>query len=174
MGSYLLLLLAVTLAVFGHRAGASPFATLVAAPPAMAVPTSAATTAEMKRHAVSAHSDQGKRVASPQAPLLGLQGPLGLGGAGAGNKLDETDPAAALTKFIAPEDVPPTDENGTIVEDKGLIGADGKRQGQLAPPPDFTIPIVFASITSVIMVIYFTYECCFKKEEPRKKSDSYM
>ena len=179
MGSYALLVGSVLLAVFGHEAGASPFGVKLAAVPHTGIAaTSAATFAEVKQHAVSAKSDKGKHMAAAAAPLLGLQMggmDMGMGGdMGQGNKLDENDPAAAMTKFIAPEDAPPTDANGTIVEDSGLIGADGKRTGKLAPPPDFTFPIVFASVTSVIMVIYFTYACCFQKEEPRKKGDSYM
>jgi len=179
MSSYMLLLAAVLLSTCGHQTAASPFAVKLAAAQAGAVATSTATTAEMKQHAVSAQSDAGKRT----SPLLGLQsmpsfGGMGGGGGGGGetgsNKLDANDPAAALTRIIAPEDVPKTYENGTIIEDTGNIGTDGKRQGKLAPPPDFTYPIIFASVTSVIMVMYFTYACCIQKEEPRKKSDSYM
>jgi len=182
MGStYVLLLAAVLLAVVGHQAAASPLGVkLAAVAQAGAFATSADTTAEMKQHAVSAQSDAGKR----SSPLLGLQSMPGFGGTGGAdgadggkgkiNYLDENDPAAALTKIIAPQDVPKTYENGTIIEDTGLIGADGKRQGKLAPQPDFTIPAVFAGVTGVIMLIYFSYECCIKKEEPRKKSDSYM
>jgi len=187
VSTYVLLLAAVLLAVVGHQAAASPLGVkLAAVAQAGAVATSADTTAEMKQHAVSAQSDAGKR----SSPLLGLQSMPGFPGMGGGattggadgadggkgkiNYLDENDPAAALTKIIAPQDVPKTYENGTIIEDTGLIGADGKRQGKLAPPPDFTIPAVFAGVTGVIMLIYFSYECCIKKEEPRKKSDSYM
>ena len=112
----------------------------------------------------------------------GLQGLPGMGGMagpsmgdmGASTSVDGNDPAAALTDFIAPEDAPKKDANGTLIEDSGVIGADGKRQGQLAPPPDFTFPIIFFSITAVIMVAYFTYSCCFAKEEKRAKGDSYM
>ena len=173
-GSVLLLSVAVLLAVSAQGAAASPFgAKLAAAPETMAVPTSAAKTKEMKKHAVSAHSDMGKRAAG-SAPTLGLQAMPGLGAGGDGSTLDENDPAAALTKIIAPEDVPKTNADGTEIEDSGVIGADGKRQGKLADPPDFTFPIVFAVITSIIMVIYFAYSCCFAKEEKRSKSDSYM
>lgn len=174
----MLVLAVVAIALYGHRAAAaSPFGVkLAAAKHAGAVATSAATAAEMKKHAVSEHSDSGKREDKPSAKTFGLQAMPGMGGMmpGGDSTLDENDPAAALTKIIAPEDVPKTDENGTIIEDSGMIGADGKRQGELAPQPDFTFPIVFASITGVAMVVYFAYECCFKKEEKRKKSDSYM
>ena len=177
---------AAMLAMVG-QAVASPFgAKLAVAPRALAVPTSAAKTAEMKKHAVSAHSDAGKK-SSPK-PLAnmaagqGLQGLPGMGGMagpsmgdmGASTSVDGNDPAAALTDFIAPEDAPKNAANGTLIEDSGVIGADGKRQGQLAPPPDFTFPIIFFSITAVIMVAYFTYSCCFAKEEKRAKGDSYM
>jgi hypothetical protein len=185
-GGRVLLVVAVVAALYAHRVAASPFgeklaAKLAAAQHVGSVATSAATTAEMKQHAVSPHSDSGKREGKPSAKTFGLQAMPGMagllpgadGGSG-GSTLDENDPAAALTKIIAPEDVPKTNENGTIIEDSGVIGADGKRQGQLAPPPDFTFPIVLASITGVAMVVYFSYECCFKKEEKRKKGDSYM
>jgi hypothetical protein len=176
-GSLVLLVAAVAVAALGRPSEASPFGEkLAAAQHAGAVATSAATTAELKKHAVTAHSDRGKRAVAPASPLMGLQmGNMFPGATESGaSKLDDNDPAAAMTRMIAPEDVPQTDSNGTIIEDKGLIGADGKRQGKLAPPPDFTFPIVLASVTSVIMVVYFVYACCIQKEEPRKKGDSYM
>jgi hypothetical protein len=175
-GSFLLLASAVALAALGQQSAASPFGVkLAAAPHAGAVATSAATTAELKKHAVSGQRDRGKRAVAPASPLMGLQMGAGMfpGAVGAGSKLDDNDPAAAMTRMIAPEDVPTTNANGTVV-DSGEIGADGKRTGKLAAPPDFTFPIVLASVTSVIMVIYFTYACCFQKDEPRKKGDSYM
>jgi len=174
----MLLVGTIALAMLGPLSAASPFGVKLAAaaPHAGTVATSAVTTAEMKKHAVSAHSDSGKRTAA--SPLMGLQMggmfPGAGAGADAGSKLDDNDPAAALTKIIAPEDVPKTNADGTVIEDSGVIGADGKRQGQLAPPPDFTFPIVLAAVTSVIMVIYFVYACCIQKPEPRKKEDSYM
>merc|ERR1712127_1013260 len=131
----MLLVVAMVAALYAHRVAASPFgeklaAKLAAAQHGGAVATSAATTAEMKQHAVSPHSDSGKREGKPSAKTFGLQAMPGMAGmlpgadsGSGGSSLDENDPAAALTKIIAPEDVPKTDANGTIIEDSGIIGA---------------------------------------------------
>jgi len=162
-----MLVVAVVAVLYAHRVAASPFgeklaAKLAAAQHVGAVATSAATTAEMKKHTVSPHTDSGKREGKPSAKTFGLQSMPGMAGmlpgadsGSGGSSLDEHNPAAALTKIVAPEDVPKTDDNSTIIEDSGVIGADGKRQGQLAPPPDFTIPILVALGNLVSIVLCF-------------------
>jgi len=76
---------AVVAALYAHRVAASPFGEKLAAKLAAAqhvgtVATSTETTAEMKQHAVSPHSDSGKREGKPSAKTFGLQAMPGMAG----------------------------------------------------------------------------------------------